>query len=227
MKGVIGILGGMGPAATVDFMARLLAATPAQRDEDHYRILVDCNPHVPNRNRAAAGEASPPGPVLAGMARGLERQGATLLAMPCNAAHAYTADIRAAVSIPFVSMIEETGAALAARHPEARRVGLLAVDGTLAAGLYQPYLPEPVLLPAEAQAHFMALIYRIKAGDTSAKARAEMAAFAATLVDAGAQAVVAGCTEVPLVLDGGDVAAPLLSTTDILVAATLALASAG
>lgn len=221
MTGVIGILGGMGPAATVDFMARLLAATPAQRDEDHFRLLVDCNPHVPNRNRAQAGEGASPGPVLAAMARGLERQGATLLAMPCNAAHAYAADIRGAVSIPFVSMIEETGRALARRHPEAERVGLLAVDGTLAAGLYQPHLRGPVLLAPEDQARFMALVYRIKGGDTGAAARREMAAFAATLVAAGAEVVIAGCTEVPLVLDPEDVAVPLLATTDILVDAVI------
>ena len=225
MTGVIGILGGMGPAATVDFMARILAATPAARDEDHFRLLVDCNPRVPNRNRAQAGEGASPGPVLAAMAKGLERQGATLLVMPCNAAHAYAADIRAAVTIPFLSMIEETGAALAARYPEARRVGLLAVDGTLAAGLYQPHLPEPVLLDPERQAGFMALVYRIKAGDTGPGARADMIRFANALVGAGAEVVIAGCTEVPLVLDPADIPVPLLATTDVLVEAAINAAS--
>lgn len=226
MDEVVGVLGGMGPAATVDFMARLLAATPAARDEDHLRILVDCNPHVPNRNRAAAGGGPSPGPVLAGMARGLETQGATLLAMPCNAAHAFTADIRAAVAIPFVSMIEVVADTVARDHARARRIGLLAVDATLSAGLYQPVLPEPMLLSAEDQARFMVLIYRIKAGDTGPQVRREMAVLAAALVGQGAELVLAACTEVPLVLGAADVPVPLLSATDMLVAEVIARATA-
>ncbi len=132
--------------------------------------------------------------------------------------HAYTGDIRAAVSIPFISMVETVGEAIARDHAAARRIGLLAVDGTLAAGLYQPVLPEPVLLAPEDQARFMVLIYRIKGGDTGPQVRREMAAFAALLVGQGAELIIAACTEVPLVLGPEDLAIPLLNSTDLLVA---------
>lgn len=112
MSRVVGVIGGMGPAATLDFYAKLIAATPATREQDHLRVLIDSNPGVPDRNLALAGGApSPeaaPGPVLADMARGLERAGADLLVMACNTAHAFEADIRRAVAIPFVSIITET-----------------------------------------------------------------------------------------------------------------------
>ena len=85
MSLVLGVLGGMGPAATLDFLAKLQAYTPAERDQDHIRVLADINPQVPDRN--TPGGAA--GPVLAEMAGGLAGAGAQVLAMPCNTAHAH------------------------------------------------------------------------------------------------------------------------------------------
>src|SRR5262245_16312339 len=99
----IGVIGGMGPAATADLFAKLLAATPAERDQDHLRVLIDNNPHLPDRNAAIAGRGPSPGPHLAESARGLERAGADFLIMACNTAHAFVADIEAAISIPLLS----------------------------------------------------------------------------------------------------------------------------
>lgn len=221
----VGVIGGMGPAATWDFCRKVLAATPASRDQDHIRLLVDCHPGVPDRNAALAGEGPSPGPVLADMARGLERSGAQAIVIACNTAHAWAADIRAAVSIPFVDMVEATVAELRTRWPQARRAGLLAVDGCLRAELYQRALAAaglgPVPLAEAEQARFMALVYQIKAGDTGPQARAEMAALARTL---DADAVLSACTEVPLVLAAADLDRPLLDSTDVLVARTVAFA---
>jgi hypothetical protein len=85
MSKILGVLGGMGPAATLDFLAKLQTATPTKREQDHLRVLVDINPKVPDRN---AGDADP-GPVLAAMAAGLRDGGAQVLAIACNTAHAY------------------------------------------------------------------------------------------------------------------------------------------
>ncbi|WP_233838148.1 aspartate/glutamate racemase family protein [Paraburkholderia sp. ZP32-5] len=223
---VIGVLGGMGPQASADFLAKLVAATPVQREQDHLRVLLDSNPKVPDRNRAIAAGATGdngasatdgPGPVLAAMARGLEQAGANLLVMACNTAHAFEADIRAAISVPFVSMIEEACDACARGLPGLRRVGVLAAQGCLDAGLYQRALArrgyEALLLAAPQQAHFMQLLYRIKLGDLSSELRAEMRTLAMNLIDAGADALVAGCTEVPLVLDPADLPQPLVDAT--------------
>ena len=226
----VGVLGGMGPAATVDFMDKLIKATGAEKEQDNLRLLVDCNPHVPDRNTAAI-EGIHPGPVIAEMAAGLERQGAQFVVMACNTAHAYEADIRAALTVPFVSLIAESAAALVKRHPAAKRVGLLAGTGCLQARLYQDALVsrgvEAVLLDEAAQQRFMTLLYQIKRGDSSDAARAEMRALADVLIASGAEVVIAACTEVPLVLSAGDIAVPLLDTTQVLVERTQAYARDG
>lgn len=230
MSLVAGVLGGMGPAATADFFARVVAAGAGGRDQDHIRLIIDNNPFVPDRNAAAAGDGPSPGGVLAGMARGLERAGADFLVMPCNAAHAYAAEIRAATRLPFIDMIE-AAVDVTVRMGVGGQVGVLAADACLQARLYQDALAarglEAVVLDEAAQARFMALLYRIKAGELGPAAQGEMAALAAELVGQGAQAIVAGCTEVPLVLDAAAVSVPLPSSTDALVQATLARARGG
>lgn len=226
----VGVLGGMGPAATVDFMARVLAITAAPREQDNLRLIVDCNPHVPDRNTAGQ-DGTDPGAVLASMAKGLEVAGADFVVMACNTAHAYEADIRAALSVPFVSLITETAAVLKAAHPGVHRAGLLAGTGCLEARLYQNAFSaigvDAVRLSSADQAHFMDLLYRIKRGDTGPAVRTGMARLAQTLADTGAEVVVAACTEAPLVLSQLDVARPLIDTTAILAARTVAYARDG
>jgi aspartate racemase len=227
MSRAIGILGGMGPAATVDLMARILAATPAGGDAGHLRLLVDSNPAVPDRNRAIAGDGPSPGPALTAMARGLEVQGAEMLAIACNSAHAWEDEIRAATSIPLVSMIDATVAAIGRDHPGVRKVGLLAADACLGAGLYQRPLAQAgyEVLLSEDQAGFMALIYGVKAGETGEAARHGMAAQAKALADRGAELIVAACTEVPLLLSAQESPVSLVDSTAELVAELVHLAA--
>jgi aspartate racemase len=225
MNKIVGVIGGMGPAATVQYMARVQALTPTKREQDHLRLIVDCNPHVPDRNDAAGGNGASPAEVLAGMARGLERAGAQMLAMPCNAAHAYAADIQAAVSIPFLNLIDAVCDQAAA---SALTVGVLAADACLEAGLYQEGLArrgvDALIGGASDQAAFMELLYRIKSGDVRAEVRTRMRELAENLIERGAEAIVAGCTEVPLVLGPADVPVPFVDSIEILAARTVAAA---
>jgi aspartate racemase len=225
----VGVLGGMGPEATLDFFAKLLAATPAPHDQDRLRVLIDNNPKVPNRNQAVAGTGPSPAPQLAEMARGLQRCGADFLVMPCNAAHAFAGEIEKAVDIPFVSIIEETVASTLRRMPGLARVGVLAAVGCLDARLYHSAFAlhgVSVIEPAEERREtFMDLLYRIKTGDLGEEVRSTMTGLAEDLSAAGAQAIVAGCTEVPLVIGDGDTFCPLVSSTDALVAAAVAYAT--
>ncbi len=108
---LVGVLGGLGPEATVDFMARVLALTPADSDQDHIHLLVDQNPNVPNRQEAILRDGENPSPAIVAMAKRLEAAGCDLLVMPCNTAHAWEQDIRSATSIPFLSIVEATVAA--------------------------------------------------------------------------------------------------------------------
>lgn len=226
---IIGVLGGMGPAATIDFMAEVLRLTGAEHEQDNLRLIVDSNPTVPLRHPAIRGEGPSPGPALAEMARGLERAGAELLVMPCNTAHAFQAEIEAATPLPFLSIIDAVIAAVEGEHPQARRIGLLAADGCLDAGLYQTALArngrEALRPDAGAQARLMDLIFRIKRGETRQAVRRSMAQLAHDLVEAGAEALIAGCTEVPLVLGAADLAVPLINSTEILARATIEQAS--
>jgi aspartate racemase len=219
----IGVLGGMGPAATADFLARLVIAANAARDTDHPRVLVDSNPHVPDRNAAREGRGPSPGPALAAMAQGLVAQGAEVLAMPCNAAHGWADDIRAATSATFVDLI--TAAVAEAIRTNPLRIGLLAIGATLDAGLYQRALaPHGITVIEPDRSVFQPLVNAIKAGNTGAEIRTAMAAEAARLVAQGADAIIAACTEVPLVLTAADVSVPFTDATAALVSATLAAA---
>jgi aspartate racemase len=206
MSRVLGVLGGMGPAATLDFLGKLQALTPAERDQDHIRVIVDINPQVPDRNDPFAR----PGPVLAEMAGGLQGAGAQVLAIACNTAHVHADLISRASGLPLVDMIET--ASRAARDTGARRAGVLGTRD--AVRLYHEYIAAQgmglVTLPRDDQARFMDLLARIKAGDVGPAVREGMAQLADVLVREGAGAVIAGCTEVPLVLDPGDVRAPLI-----------------
>ena len=209
---VLGVLGGMGPAATLEFLRQLQAFTPAESDQDHIRVLMDINPKVPDRNTPG----SDAGAVLAEMAGALAGAGAEVLAMPCNTAHAHAGLIQRASGLPLIDLIE-TGAR-AARDLGARRVGVLGTKGALR--LYREYLAAQamglVTLDAERQEAFMATIYKIKAGDIGPTVRAEMAGHAAELIAGGAEAVVAGCTEAPLALSAADVRAPFVDPGELL-----------
>lgn len=224
----IGVLGGMGPAATVDFLGKLLGAAGAARDQDHPRILVDCDPTLPDRHAAIRGEGPSPGPRLASMARGLSKAGAEVLCMPCNTAHAFEAEIRAATPATFVSIVEATADAAARLATAAAPIGLLAAQGALDADLYGRALAargrDLVRLSGGAQARFMALIWRIKAGDVGASVRTGVRGLARELTEQGASVVVAACTEVPLVLADGEADAPIVDSTAMLARATIGAA---
>lgn len=214
MKKTLGILGGMGPAATVAFLARVQALTPAEGDQDHIRIIADINPQVPDRNRAPdAAEA-----VLAGMALRLKDAGARVLAMPCNTAHAQAAGIRKA-GLPFIDMIAETTAVATAGG--AKKIGVLATPGGEA--LYTRSLQATgakiVRLGGADRTAFMGCVYAVKRGDTGEAPRAEMKRLAAALAAAGAEVVIAGCTEVPLLLGADEVSVPLVDSAEVLAAA--------
>ena len=208
----LGVLGGMGPAATLDFLQKLQAYTPAEQDQDHIRVLVDINPKVPDRNTPG----SLAGPVLAEMAGALRGAGADVLAIACTTAHAYAGMIQRASGLPLIDMIET--AARAAARGGAMRAGVLGTRGALK--LYREYLAAQamglVTLPPERQEAFMQVLYRIKAGDTGPEVRRAMAGFARDLAAEGAEVVIAGCTEAPLAMSSEDLRVEFIDPTELL-----------
>lgn len=196
----LGVLGGMGPLATTRFMERVVERTPADRDQDHLRMVVVSDPTVPDRTAAILEDGPSPVEPLRENARALEREGATLVAVPCNTFHYFYDDVQAAVTVPIVHMIR-----VVARHLERRgveRVGLLATTGTIRARVYHDALDGTgveVVEPRDPDA-VMDAIYDIKAGERDGP-RAALSGACDRLLSRGASTVVAGCTEIPLVLD--------------------------
>lgn len=222
---LVGVIGGMGPEATVDFMARVIAATPAENDQDHIRMLVEHNPRIPSRQSAVRREGDDPGSVLASIAARLQIGGADFMVMPCNLAHAWTHEIESAVCIPFVSIIDET-VSRALQSNEGGAIGLLTTPGCFAANLYQDALAgqELVLQSDDELAAAMDYVRQIKAGDKSGEVAEGLRGLAGELVGRGARTLIAACTEFPLVLDGSMFTVPFISSTDVLAEKTVELA---
>ncbi len=225
MAKIVGILGGMGPAATVDLFQRIVEATPARRDQDHLHILIDNDPAVPDRTAAILEDGPSPLPVMqAGLAR-LVRMGAELLAIPCNTAHHYWPALQASVEVPLLNMIQETAAWIREGLPQVERVGILATSGTLAVGLYQRALEAEGLIPLpptpEELETIMAAIYQVKAGRAGDEPKALLSRAGLALLERGAQALILGCTEIPLVLRDGDLPAPLVASNQVLAQAVV------
>lgn len=223
----VGVIGGMGPLATVETYRRIVAATPARRDQDHLHVVIDSNPAVPDRTAALLSGGEDPRPLLYAGAQRLVVAGAEVLCMPCNTAHAYHRWLQRRVPVPVVHMLRETAARVAAL--DARRVGLLATTGTVATGLYQAELQRAGLglvpLEASVQSGVMAAIGAIKAGDVGDRVVSALAAAALSLVSAGADHVVVGCTEISLVAGELPLPVPVVDALDVLVSSTLRLAT--
>lgn len=205
MINTIGIMGGMGPLATVDLMNKIIRLTPAKSDQDHIHMIVDSYPQIPDRTSAIMGTGMNPLPFMKQSAMKLEGAGAELIAIACNTAHFYLQDIQAAINIPILNMPEETVRFI--DEVGLRSVALLATDGTMATKLYQKSLRKSEIAVVEpdeiTQVSVMEGIYAVKAGDIT-KGKNLLFQASQTMIEKGAEAVIAGCTEIPLVLSESD-----------------------
>jgi len=222
-KRTVGVIGGMGPAATVDFLARIIAATPAERDQDHIHVLVDSNPAVPDRTAYLRLEGADPRPALIAMAARLEEAGADFLVMPCNTAHAFADDIRAELTIPLVDWPSVVADSVAAAG--VKQVGILASTGTLLADVYREPLEKrgirSVVPTQSGQAKVMRAIYGSEGvkhlGPASPLARQDLLAGALDVIDLGAAAVILACTEFSAInaVHNLEVRVPVLDASEI------------
>ncbi|WP_048165265.1 cysteate racemase [Palaeococcus pacificus] len=214
---IIGILGGMGPLATVELFKRIVLKTPAQRDQEHPRILIYNNPKIPDRTAYLLGKGESPLSALIDGAKGLEEWGADFIIMPCNTAHFFAREIQKAISIPLVNMIEKT-----AEHIDTlgiKKVGLLATDGTIKGMVYHEALLnmgiEIALPDRDDQRKVMRAIYEgVKAGNVE-WGRAILLRIAKKL-EKRSEGLIAGCTEVSVALKRGDFNVPLIDPMDVI-----------
>ena len=222
---LLGVLGGMGPLATVDFLAKLVAATPARGDADHLPSVVASIPQIPPRVPAILGDGPSPLPAMLEARDRLLAAGATLLAMPCNTAHAWYDDLTSDIDIPFLHIADAAVDALAAKASRGEAVGVIATAATHAAGLFSTRLERAgyrVVVPVDPAdiAAVASGIAAVKAG-RAADGGDRFAAVIASLERSGARAVVLGCTEVPpgLAAAGAEPGIPWIDPTEALARA--------
>ena len=221
----VGVLGGMGPEATIDFQYRVLRATPAQDDADHIRLLIDNNPAVPSRIEFVIhGHGASPGPTLAAMAQGLESLGADCLVMPCNTAHLFVPQIRDATAVEFISMIDATVAAVG----KVTKVGLLASTAVIQTDLYSGAFSAAgvtaVVPDSDGQQEVMALIRSTKAGKAGTADAQLLQRIAADLVARGAECLVVACTELSVLSAGLHTGVAVVDAAQVLAEETVARA---
>ena len=226
---IVGIIGGMGPEATVDFMRRLVAATPAQDDRDHLHVLADNNPKIPSRIAALIeGTGEDPTPVLCRMAQGLEVQGADFLVIPCNTAHYYLPAIARSVRIPLLDMVQLSVEKLLAAGTKPRRIGMLASPAVRLVGLYSERMEGAglqALYPGQPEEDaLLAIIKAVKAGQFNERHRKDYARVAKSLADAGAEVFLIACTELSVIGPPDGLTVPAIDTLDVLVQSTIATA---
>ncbi len=224
-ENIIGILGGMGPEATIDLFYKIIKFTPAEKDQDHLRIIIDNNPKIPDRTAAILGKGEDPLPALQESARNLEKAGADFIIIPCNTAHYFLPSIQKSVKIAILNMIKETAKETQKRISQIKKVGLLASIGIYKTKIYYQQLKKfniKVISPEEEdKEEVMKIIYAVKAGNLSEGIKKNILKIAQKLIDKGAEAIIAGCTEIPLILKEGDVSAPLIDPTQVLAKAAV------
>jgi aspartate racemase len=220
---IIGIIGGMGPEATVDLMRRVIAKTPARGDADHIHMIVESNPKIPSRIAHLIERTGPdPTPELIRIAGNLQRAGASALAIPCNTAHVYADSIRRAVAIPLLDMVNLSAARIASRG--VTRVALLASTAVHDTALYAKAFSSHGITtaPATYQDELMALIGGVKRGDTGMQAQERLGQIARDLADESDVLLVA-CSELSIIAAG--ITVPFEDSLDVLAQAIVYFAT--
>lgn len=237
MQKTVGILGGMGPAATALFYHKLVQLTPARNDQDHLKTIILSDPKIPDRNCHLLNSSESPLPMLIDCARQLQQFGADFISIPCNTAHWFWPQLCETIDIPILNIINETVETIQRdiNHTKAGssnpHIGLLATDGTLQMKLYhhallaaglQPIVPEPSV-----QETVQRSIYRIKGGEKKGEAIAGIQEGISHLQQQGVSALIYGCTELNLIGDKLTSAVSSFDSLDILAQSTVNFALSG
>lgn len=222
MKKTIGILGGLGPEATAHMYSLIIKHTKVLKDQDHIRTIIYSNPEVPPRTEAILKQGPSPTPMFVEGMKILKSAGADFVILPCVTAHFFMPEVLAHVEFPFLSLIEESLRWAQEKIPGLKKVGLVASTGTLVSRLFHDAFNSAgieVFSPDDQdQERVMEAIFStegIKAGVTSGRPKDLVVNTARKLVARGAEAIIAGCTEIPLVLKSEDISVPLIEPMEI------------
>ncbi|PIQ79598.1 aspartate racemase [Candidatus Peregrinibacteria bacterium CG11_big_fil_rev_8_21_14_0_20_41_10] len=219
-----GIIGGVGPSATVDLVQYIIKNTPAKKDQEHLRMIIDNNPQIPDRTAALLNNGESPNPFLIESINLLKQAKVDFIICPCNTAHVFLRELKKEIDFNFIDMIEETIKYLAANN--IKKAGLLSTSGTAKTGIYQNtgkqhgieiFIPSDKGIKKEMEA-----IYGnkgIKANPKYEKSKNNKDLFLDVINEfknEGIKTVIMGCTEIPLCLETNDTTVQLINPTEIL-----------
>ena len=223
MKKSVGIIGGMGAAATCDLFHKIINMTNAKSDQEHIHIFIDCNTNIPDRTEAILGRGEDPVPEMVRSGIRLQSMGADVLVMPCNTAHYFYDKLTPFFDILLLNMLKLTAREIQRRG--LRKIGLLATDGTIQSGVYHSVLAEAgieLVIPSpEKQTSVMDVIYN---GIKASKRDVDLARFYDAideLFEQEAEILILGCTELPVAFDIFNIDRPAIDPTTVLAAAVI------
>lgn len=227
MKKTIGILGGMGPAAAVHMFDLVIKLTKAETDQDHIPVIVVSNPEVPDRTASILSGGPSSLPLLVEGAKKLENAGAGLIIMACNTAHYYYDEIMPHINIPFIHLQKEAIRYIKREKKELNRFGLLATVGTIETGLYQELFDKEglgLITPdRNGREKIMESTYGVKGLKAGFKEepRRLLLEVINHLSDRGAEAIIAGCSEISFALKAEEKGLPVIDPVTLTVKAAI------
>ena len=221
---ICGIIGGVGPSATVDLYRLITMHTPAKNDQEHLRIIIDSHPQIPDRTEALLNYGESPVKHLLESIRLLEKAGVDFIVCPCNTSHVFLRRLKDQMAVPFIDMIEETLKFL--HEKKIRKAGLLSSAGTAKTRIYQETAESygiEIVIPSEkgikAEMEAIYGLQGIKSGvryEKSKKNKGLLSGIITEFAKKDIKAVIMGCTEIPLCLDKNDTTLELVNSTEIL-----------
>ncbi len=223
----IGVIGGMGPQATVDLYNKIIESTPASCDQEHIPVVLNICPQIPDRNQYLLQGGEDPLPILLESSQMLVNAGVSAICMPCNTVHYFAEAICEQIPIPLISMIDCVVYEIKHKHPDTRHIALLATSGTIKSGVYNNAFKKENLSTLPLSDHFqkriMDVIYGVKSGNQD-KVTSIFQDCITELESQNVDLIIAGCTELPLLLPEITNTIPILDPTNVLAKAVVKFA---
>ena len=223
---VLGIIGGMGPEASAQLYMKMIKATKVKRDQDHFRIIIDSNPKIPDRTRAILGLGESPVPMIIETAKNLEKMGVDIACIPCITSHYFYEEIQAGTTMPIMNVLEELNTYIEKNYPGVRNIGVLATTGTRNTKIFNKYLKDFNIIYPDDQIQedaVMKAIYGegtgIKSGVTTGEPVELLEHAGEHVIAKGAELVILGCTEIGLVLSRHSLTKPSIDPMDVVAEA--------
>lgn len=227
---IVGVIGGMGPKATTDFMNKVIALTPAKNDQEHIKMIVYVDPEIPDRTEAIVGKGESPQQKLVGAVKFLEDAGVDFIVIPCVTAHVWFRDMQSSITVQILNIVDLTLEKIKKEFKKVKRIGLLSTTGTLQSKLFEKVFElegYSIIVPQEdvQKDYVMKGIDEIKTGKAPEKVTPLFVHAHDDLMSKGVDIIILACTEIPLSLKQADARVPLIDVNEVLAEATVQHAS--